>query len=389
MLFLCYNYNGDSMRTFNYVDDHSRINIDVKSYINELIKELTYLIEIEGLDVYKNGLEVVNNFKNKYSDLHAVHKEILEDLLKPENVEYAVKNKKYKDDASKIGIEFQKDLYRIFELEESLSKLAEKQFENMTPFDQIENGGEFMVVGHVSHQLPGVSNNPNYIKNQKEYLSCSLFSNNEQNTFDNGKIVYLVDVTEDNYISASYFDVAARESRYPSIYSLKEVETETGKEYISIGYTYDSDKFALSIATPKVVEKLSLERESNIENPLTNEIVLLRGKTISNKALLMADETDLLLDEFVTLRKNNIEFKCINKGLYKEQKDEDRYDKTRLIELKNELSKIGYYDKKVLEDYYKNVVLKMNYSDDILEIINDGFSKYIDIENIMKEPKEL
>ena len=377
------------MRTFNYVDDHGRINIDVKSYINELIKELTCLIEIEKLDIYKNALEVVNNFKNKYPDLHAVHKEILEDLLTPENVEYAVKNKKYKDDASKIGMEFQKDLYRIFELEESLSKLAEKKFENMTPFDQIENGGEFMVVGHVSHQLPGVSNNPNYIKNQKEYLSCSLFSINEQNTFDNGKIIFLVDVNEDNYISASYFDVATRESRYPSIHSLKEVETETGKEYISIGYTYDSDKFALSIATPKVVEKLSLERESKIENPLTNEIVLLRGKTISNKALLMADETDLLLDEFVTLRNNNIEFKCINKGLYKEQKDEDRYDKTKLIELKNELSKIGYYDEKVLEDYYKNVVLKMNYSDDILEIINDGFSKYIDIENIMKDPKEL
>ena len=377
------------MRTFNYVDDHGRINIDVKSYINELIKELTCLIEIEKLDIYKNALEVVNNFKNKYPDLHAVHKEILEDLLTPENVEYAVKNKRYKDDASKIGMEFQKDLYRIFKLEESLSKLAEKKFENMTPFDQIENGGEFMVVGHVSHQLPGVPNNPNYIKAQKEYLSCSLFSVNEQNTFDNGKIVYLVDVNEDNYISASYFDVAARETRYPSIHSLKEVETETGKEYISIGYTYDSDEFALSIATPKVVEKLSLERESKIENPLTNEIVLLRSKTISNKALLMADETDLLLDEFVTLRKNNIEFKCINKGLYKEQKDEDRYDKTKLSELKNELSKIGYYDEKVLEDYYKNVVLKMNYSDDILEIINDSFSKYIDIENIMKNPKEL
>ena len=371
------------MRYFNYRHEHSSMGIDVTSYINEFIKELKCLIEIEGLDVYRDALGVVIDFKNKYPDIRAIGQNILRDLISPENIEYAFKNpNSYKEDASKIGLAFQKDLYKIFELEDNLSKLAEKKFEEMTPFEQIENGGEFMVVGHASYQLPGVSNNPNYRKNQKEYLSCEL------NTFMDNKIVYLLGVTEDNFISASHFDVVTRETRHPSIHSLKEIETDDGKEYIDIGFTHDMDKFALSIATPKVVERLSLEREKGLDSSLTNEIVLLRNKTISNKALLVADETDLLIDEFMVLKSNGVEFKCINRGLYKEQRDEERYDKSKLQDLEQRLSMIGRYDRRALEDYYKSVVLKMKYSDDILEKINNSFSKYIDI-NIGKEPEQL
>lgn len=364
------------------------MSIDVTSYIDEFIKELNYLIEIEGLDVYRNALGVVENFKKKYPDIYNLANDILEDLVSKDNIEYIFKNHSYKEDASEKGLTFQKDLYKIFELEESLSKIAEKKFEEMTPFEQIENGGEFMVVGHASYQLPGVSNNPNYRKNQKEYLSCSLFSNNELNTFMNNNIVYLVEVNEDNYISASHFDVVSRQVTYPSIHSLKEIETDGQKEYINVGFTQDKDKFALSIATPKVVEKISLERESKIEAPLTNEIVLLRSKSVSNKALLVADETDLLLDEFMVLRQNNMDFKCINRGLYKEQRNGERYDKSKLSELDERLSNIGRYDKRILEDYYKSVVLRMNYSDDILEKNNNSFSKYIDL-NVEQEPQSL
>ncbi len=357
------------------------MNIEVGSYIREFIRELYYLIEMEGLDVYKNSLNVLNEFNAKYPDLYSTSQKILGELKTNENVEYALEHKEYKDDASKIGMEFQSDLYRIFELEESLSKISESSYEKMTPFEEIENGGDFMVVGHTSYQLPGVSNNPNYKKNQKEYLSCSLFSNNELNTFMDGKIVYLVDVNKDNFISASHYDVVTRETRYPSIHSLKEVELDDGsKEYIDVGFTLDEDKYALSIATPKVVERLSLEREKELGYPSINEIVLLRSKTVSNNALLVADETDLLLDEFMVLRHNNIDFKCINRGLYKEQKGEERFDKSKLLELDERLAIIGRYDKRILEDYYKSVVLRMNYSNDILEKINNSFSKYIDLD---------
>ena len=363
------------MRYFDYRKDYSNINIEVDSYIREFIKELNCLIEMEGLDVYRNALNLLKEFSDKYPDLYSTSQKILGELLSNENPI---------DGSSKTGVEFQKDLYRIFELEESLSKLAEKKFEEMTPFEEIENGGEFMVVGHASYQLPGVSNNPNYRKNQKEYLSCSLFSNNHLNTFMDEKIVYLVDVTKENFVSASHYDVVTRGTKYPSIHSLKEVETDEGKEYIDVGFTLDKDKYALSIATPKVVERLTLEREKQLGNPSVNEIVLLRGKTVSNKALLVADETDLLLDEFMVLRKNNIDFKCINKGLYNE---EERYDKSKLEELDQSLSNIGIYGLNTLQDYYKNVVLKMNYSNDVLERINNSFSKYIDIN--VKEPEQL
>ena len=167
------------MRHFDYRDDYSTISIDIKSYTDALIKELTCLIEIEGLDVYKNALNAVNEFNAKYPDLNAISDQIADELLTPENVDYAFYNHKFKEDASETGMKFKEDLYKIFALEESLSKLAEKQFEKMTPFEQIENGGDFMVVGHACSLLPGVSNNPNYRKNHKEYLSCSLFTNNE------------------------------------------------------------------------------------------------------------------------------------------------------------------------------------------------------------------
>ena len=250
------------MRTFDYRRDWNSIRIDVSSYIKGMIMELSYLIEMEGLDIYKNALEVVKNFNDKYPDLSIVKDKIQDELLSPENVEYAFEHKQYKEDASKTGVEFQKDLYKIFEIEESLSKIAEKAFEGMTPFEQIENGKEFMIVGHASFLLPGVSNNPNYRKNSKEYLSCSLVSNNELNIFMDHKIVYIMGVNEENFIASSYFDAAARESQYPSIHSMKKVELDNGDiEYIDIGYTHDSKRFALSIATPKVLERLSLERE--------------------------------------------------------------------------------------------------------------------------------
>ena len=40
------------------------------------------------------------------------------------------------------------------------------------------------------------------------------------------------------------------------------------------------------------------------------------------------------------------------------------------------------YDKEVLEDYYKDVVLEMNYSERVWSIINESFSQYINIENV-------
>ena len=43
----------------------------------------------------------------------------------------------------------------------------------------------------------------------------------ELNAFNHSNIVYLVDINQQNFILASYFDVSIREDDYPSIFAIK------------------------------------------------------------------------------------------------------------------------------------------------------------------------
>ena len=102
------------MRKFNYITDYSLINSSVRGYIIELEKELAMLIDMEkDNNIYIEAYRKLKEFKNKYSDMHDVYNKILNDLLSNESVEYCVKNGKYKEDASLVGLEFEKRFKRI------------------------------------------------------------------------------------------------------------------------------------------------------------------------------------------------------------------------------------------------------------------------------------
>ena len=103
------------MRKFNYITDYSLINSSVRGYIIELEKELAMLIDMEeDNNIYIETYKKLKEFKNKYSNMHDVYNKILNDLVSSENVEYFVKNGKYKEDASLVGLEFERDLRELF-----------------------------------------------------------------------------------------------------------------------------------------------------------------------------------------------------------------------------------------------------------------------------------
>jgi hypothetical protein len=102
------------MRKFSYITDYVLINSSVRGYITELEKELAMLIDMEvNNDIYIDTYKKLKEFKSKYSDLYGIYNKILNDLTSGDNVEYCFKYGKYKDDASLVGLEFEKDLRDI------------------------------------------------------------------------------------------------------------------------------------------------------------------------------------------------------------------------------------------------------------------------------------
>lgn len=115
------------MRKFSYIADYGLISSSVRGYITELEKELAMLIDME-----------VNN---------GIYNKILNDLTSGDNVEYCFKYGKYKDDASLVGLEFEKALKEIFDLEEKCRDCSIKLWErDITNYDNITNGEDFMAV---------------------------------------------------------------------------------------------------------------------------------------------------------------------------------------------------------------------------------------------------
>ena len=116
------------MRKFSYITDYVLINSSVRGYITELEKELAMLIDMEvNNGIYIDTYKKLKEFKSKYSDLYDVYNRILNDLTSGDNVEYCFKYGKYKDDASLVGLEFEKDLKEIFlVLEKKLERILMK-----------------------------------------------------------------------------------------------------------------------------------------------------------------------------------------------------------------------------------------------------------------------
>ncbi len=383
------------MRKFNYLEDYGLISSTVNGYITQMYKEIELLQENESNPIYEKAICLMDEFKKKYPDLLSVYLEIIDDLVKPCNVEYALKYKKYPEDASNLGIELEKDLKKIFFLEEELRMVAVQNWQSrLTRYDDIVNGEDFMIVAHASRNLPGTNDYSNYKsgKYSCQYLSCSLLSSNEFNTFNRTKTIFMVSIDGANYISSSSYDSVTADFSNPSFETLKEIQDAGGSHFIKVGFTNSSDKAVTTISTPDLIERLSIERELQqngepfcYDKSLTNEVVLDRTTTKITGALLLSNGCDLLLDEYLTFRHNNISFKCLNKGLYREKKGLSAYTKEEYDEFIRLLDNLGEYisqnnlSSSFLLNYYNDVVLPMKYSDEINSIIRRKLSEYIDV----------
>lgn len=383
------------MRSFNYINDYNLLSTTVRGYIRQLQLEISYLKEIDNNPVYVNALKILEEFNNKFPDLNVIRDAILDDLLAPENFEYCFKNGKYPDNSSKIGMDFENEIKKIFVLEENLRAVAVESWKNkLTKFENIVNGDDFMIVGHASSYLPGTPDFVNYRENKynRQFLSCSLLSGKEFNTFNKLKIVYVVDVNDENYISSSSFDSVTSETSLRAFGTMKEIKVDGDTHYINVGYSYDYNKSVTSISTPDLIEKLSIKREIlqngelfSYDNLLTNEIVLDRTTTKVDGAVLISNGCDLVLREYLFLKSNGINFKCLNKGLYRRKVGLSDYTDKEfnefILSLPTMKEYLDFYDISydILIDYYYEVVLPMRYSDEILQIIQNELLKYVDI----------
>lgn len=380
------------MRKFNYITDYSLINTSIKGYITELEKELAILIDTEvDNSVYIEMYRELKKFKDKYHDMIDIYNKILKDLLSNENVEYCIKNGKYKIDASLAGMEFEKDLKEIFLLEEKCRNHSIKSWEkDLTNYDNIENGSDFKIAVHASYLLPGTIEEKNYRSNRysSQYLSCSLITDKELNTFNSMNIVFVMDVNDDSYIASSYMDAVTADLNSPNFNTLKEITINGEKHYIKIGFTNDRDKAVTMINTPKTIEKLSIERELKTSselyryNSLTNEIILDRTKTKVHGAILLSNGCDLLLEEYLHLKNLGIKFKCINKGLYRQKNNIPPYTEKEynnfLTSLDNLDDIINKYNipEDILSNFYQEVIIPMKYDERVMNDINKKLSFY-------------
>lgn len=384
------------MRQFNYKTDYDLINTTIKNYIKELYREIILLVEYENREEYIDALEKIQDFKDKYPNLYEVSAKIIEDLTSPYCLQDYYEYNKYSEPTSELGMQFENDLKEIIYLEEKLRNIAVKKWESsQTNFEDIVNGGEFMIVGHSSIRFPGVSFHEEFNKNninEAQYLSCSMFSHNELNTFQRLKTVYVVDVNDTNFIAASSSDAKTIDTSIPSFQTPKTIEIDGIKHHIRVGYIYDTEKAVTTILTPKLIEILSVSREVkengemyNYKMSTTNEIILDRSKVNIKGILLISNGCDLLLVEYLFLKININTFKCINKGIYREKRGLPAYTKEEYEVFIEKLEKIqeyyekGLIDEKILKSYYEEVVIPMQYNSEVLELINDTFSQYMEI----------
>ena len=152
------------MRTFNYLKDYNLLTSSVQGYLTQLSLELDYLIKTSNnKEIYYPLYKKLQEFPTKYPNLRNISIKIREDLLKEENVSYYFKNGKYPSNASIIGNEITKDLNELFTLEESLKNYTALLWQQrLTNFNDLVNGEDFMIVGHASFNIPGISSDKNY-----------------------------------------------------------------------------------------------------------------------------------------------------------------------------------------------------------------------------------
>ena len=364
------------MRYFNYLDNLHELNegfvICEKIFEDISSIDLSFFDEKERntiVELYRRAIEL----RKKMGDSsYYWDRAINADLLKPENVEYCMKNGRYPENASSKGEALNKIFRNFFAIEDRLQVYVGKMWQKIaTPFREIRNGEPFVLCGHSGYgyvNLPGTryhnkhSNDTNF--------SCSIFTEQSMNYF-NSPLIMLFDINPDSYIASAPFDASTRKvDTHKSIKTLK--ETENG--IISAGYSYNMD---VKRAVTKSSNPLQLIKTINSQDkePLTgkgiiNETILDKEKAKPTGLVLFSSGCDLLLAEYMNaLRMKydyNLDMKVINRALYRKKMGLPPYREQDLVELEKSMA------------FYKKEFLSNEFSyDDVISII-DSY-----IENVM------
>ena len=382
------------MRCFDYLRD-STMTGDLFRVVKEfrsIMQEYDYdrFLDDEKRDIEKFYSEVTS-FLDEF-DLpfpNDLSSKINAELLSPEVV-----NKleppyyRYPHDASPLGCRVEVLANRLFQFEDIVSNYVARVWdEDVGSFSSFENGKKFSFVATATdnpEQFPG---GPYYRKNGHAYTSATLFTNQMMDSFMDRKLLLTTEVSSSNLLGMSEVDIATREGMNPGLKTIG--KTDNGY-YIDAGYSF-SGNVCTKLLTPDLLEKRRLALNAE-QGPSINEVILDKEKTKYTGIILLSDGCDCLIDEYlnaVQARSSmGLEFKCLNKELYREP---EIIMPERLEELGNSIDLSiefcqNYYGveqtKEILEGYVQEVVLPMHYSGEVVELYQSKVESYgIKMEN--------
>ena len=382
------------MRCFDYLRD-STMTGDLFRIVREfrsIMQEYDYdrFLDDEKRDIEKFYSEVTS-FLDEF-DLpfpNDLSSKINAELLSPEVV-----NKleppyyHYPHDASPLGCKVEVLVNELFQFEDVVSNYVARVWgDGLGSFSSFENGKDFSFVATATdnpEQFPG---GPYYRKNGHAYTSATLFTDQMMDSFMDRKLLLVTEVSSSNLLGMSEVDIATREGMNPGLKTIGKIDDGY---YIDAGYSF-SGNVCTKLLTPDLLEKRRLALNAE-QGPSINEVILDKEKTKYTGIILLSDGCDCLIDEYlnaVQARSSmGLEFKCLNKELYREPEiimPERLEELGNSIDLSIEFCQNCYgveQTKEILEGYVQEVVLPMHYSGEVVELYQSKVENYgIKMEN--------
>lgn len=382
------------MRCFDYLRDRTMTG-DLLRIVREfrsIMQEYDYdrFLDDEKRDIEKFYSEVtsfLDEFDLPFSN--DLSSKINTELLSPEVV-----NKleppyyHYPHDASPLGCKVEVLVNELFQFEDVVSNYVARVWgDGLGSFSSFENGKDFSFVATATdnpEQFPG---GPYYRKNGHAYTSATLFTDQMMDSFMDRKLLLTTEVSSSNLLGMSEVDIATREGMNPGLKTIG--KTDNGY-YIDAGYSF-SGNVCTKLLTPDLLEKRRLALNAE-QFPSINEVILDKEKTKYTGIILLSDGCDCLIDEYLSAvqarSSMGLEFKCLNKELYREPEIimPERLEKlSNSIDLSIDFCQ-NYYGveqtKEILEGYVQEVVLPMHYSGEVVELYQSKVENYgIKMEN--------
>ena len=353
---------------------------DIREFDLSLVEDKEYFIKLQQ--------EVDEIDKELGDDYFELQQKITDDIISPRVVNYYYEhNHTYPDDVSPIGDRIIQLFNRIFEIEDEVQLICAKVWNKLlTPFEQIENGMPFSIVGHSGMGYIVTPSSKRY--NNSEYqntasYSCSLFNEHSINVFSSN-LVMVFDINPLNFIVASYYDCATSKVGYS-----RGIKTLTSEEdgLLTAGYTHvhDIDKIITKSECPtSIIKKINTDNTGRI-----NEFVLNKTKSIPQGLVIFSSGYDFPLIEYLFALQMQHDYmlnlKVINRSLYipSELSKEEKIAKLD-SEIIKVLSNLGeeLITLEILDSFIENVIIPLKLDTDIEERIIYRIEEYKKSKNL-------